>query len=113
MIAPIDPPRSKSLLDAPRLSMSAAARRARVNTSTIWRWALEGCRGRKLPSVLIGGRRYILERDLEEFVAAGRVPATGSPARPQPAPAGIDESHIEAILDHELGPLPPQVDAEQ
>lgn len=62
----------KSLLDAERLSLKDAARRVGVSIPTIWRWCLNGVAGRKLPSVQIGGRRFVLVADLEAFLLAGR-----------------------------------------
>lgn len=60
--------RNASILDAERLSFSAAARRLKVHVSTVWRWATTGVRGRVLPTVEIGGRRFILVSDLEQFI---------------------------------------------
>jgi len=60
------------LIDAERRSMSQSARRVGVHVSTMWRWCLKGVNGRKLPSVRVGGRRYVLADDLEQFIAAGR-----------------------------------------
>ncbi len=60
-----------------RYSISEAARLLHVHTATVWRWVLHGVRGRKLRSVLIGGRRYVLSQDLEEFLAVGNDPLLG------------------------------------
>lgn len=60
-----------SLLDAQRLSIPKAARRAEVHVSTVWRWCLKGVRGRRLRSVCVGGRRFVFTDDLEDFIAAG------------------------------------------
>lgn len=35
-----------SLIDEERLSLSQVAQRLDVNTSTVWRWALKGVRGK-------------------------------------------------------------------
>lgn len=59
-------------IDRIRLTMSQGARRAGVSTPTMWRWK-DGVRGRRLPTFLVGGRRYVLLDDLEDFVA-GRTP---------------------------------------
>ena len=72
------------LLNSPRLSINQAARRLSVHASTLWRWILYGARGRKLPTILVGARRYILVDDLEAFLAAGRAPA-GRVAKSNPA----------------------------
>ena len=61
------------ILDLPRLSPSQAARKVRVHVATVWRWMLHGVRGHKLPSTIIGGRRYIFEKDLQAW-AAGNEP---------------------------------------
>lgn len=42
----------------------------RINASTGWRWATKGCRGVKLATFHIGGRRYTTLQLLEEFHAA-------------------------------------------
>lgn len=61
-----------SLLDSERLSLTGVARRLNIHVSTVWRYCLKGCRGRRLPSIVIGGRRYVLVRELEQFLSAGR-----------------------------------------
>ena len=40
----------------------------RPGLSTIWRWATVGCRGVKLGSTLIGGRRNVTPRQVGEFI---------------------------------------------
>lgn len=62
----------ESVLDKERLTMTQAAQRAKVNPGTTWRWALKGIRGRKLPTVMLGGRRFVLTEDLEQFMNDGR-----------------------------------------
>ena len=63
-----------NFLDIERRSVKETARRAQVSVSTLWRWMLTGVRGRKLHSVLYGGRRFVLVADLEAFLAAGQEP---------------------------------------
>jgi len=68
------------LLQQKRFTFKEAADLVRINLATIWRWTLHGARGRKLRSVHIGGRRFILFADLESFLAPPDEPnATGSP----------------------------------
>lgn len=69
-------PNFDSLLHAKKLSLSEAARRLGVHTSTLHRWANPGLRGRKLRVVRIGGRSYVLESDLERFIAHFSDPPT-------------------------------------
>lgn len=52
--------------------MSEVARRLGVHTSSVWRWKLRGSGGRKLRTLSVGGRRYVLVEDLEAFLAAGQ-----------------------------------------
>ena len=42
----------------------------RLNISTAWRWCLEGVRGRKLDSIVVGGSRYTSVEGIGRFVAA-------------------------------------------
>jgi len=60
-----------TILGVSRYSMATAARETGVHVATVWRWYLRGVRGRRLTTVMIGGRRYVLAHDLEEFLAAG------------------------------------------
>lgn len=66
-----------SILNETRYTMAQVARLVGVHICTPWRWHLHGIRGRRLPTVLIGGRRFVLARDLEAFLEAaneGRQP---------------------------------------
>jgi len=76
-----------ALLDSPRLSITEAARRLGVHPSSLWRWILTGARGRKLPTILVGARRYVLVADLEAFLAAGRTSAPPAATQPRAAEA--------------------------
>jgi hypothetical protein len=67
-----------SIFDTPRYSMKQAARRCgNVDVSTVWRWTLKGVHGIKLRTVKLGGRRYVLEPDLEAFVREVSAQAEG------------------------------------
>lgn len=83
------------LIDSPRLSMSEGARRVGVSTATFWRWALRGVRGRRLPTILVGGRRWVLLTDVEAFLVGGLAPS------PQIAPQ-VDLSNRVDSADAEL-----------
>ena len=57
----------------------------RPHKSTVWRWIQRGCRGVRLATVLIGGRRYTSKEAIADFVAgttaaAGRTTGSGSSA---------------------------------
>ena len=65
-----------NLLDAPRLTVIQAARRVGVHPSSLWRWILTGARGRKLPTIFVGARRYVLVAELEAYLASGLTSAS-------------------------------------
>jgi hypothetical protein len=52
----------------------------RPHISTIWRWINRGCRGVRLETILIGGKRYTSLEALQRFVEATTVAAERSPA---------------------------------
>jgi hypothetical protein len=56
-------------LDAERYTLRQTAKLVGVNLATVWRWCLHGARGKKLRSVHIGGRRFVLATDLDAFLA--------------------------------------------
>ena len=62
-----------SVLDKPRLSFSAAARKVGVHISTLHRWRLTGVRGCLLDTIVVGGRRYVIEETLETFIRSMNV----------------------------------------
>ena len=51
------------------ISMAEASARlpGRPSLCTLWRWAVKGCRGRRLETVTIGGRRYCSVESLARF----------------------------------------------
>lgn len=56
------------LVDADKLTVKEAARRLDVHVATIYRWSSRGVRGRRLPTVRLGGRLMVLAEDLEQFL---------------------------------------------
>lgn len=42
--------------------------------TTVWRWCLKGCRGVRLQSVCIGGRRYVTIPAIERFINRSNQP---------------------------------------
>ena len=66
------------------LSPVEAAEQAGVSLATLWRWLRVGIRGRVLPSIHVGGRRFISVADLEDFTAPVPVVA---PAQTKPRKA--------------------------
>ena len=57
------------LLNSERFTLAQVAERLGVHLTTVWRWALNGVRGRRLRSHLVGGRRYVTAGDLDLFLA--------------------------------------------
>jgi hypothetical protein len=52
------------------MSISEASRLLPNNPGpeTIWRWRTKGIRGIRLQTVLIGGRRFVTRKAIEEFI---------------------------------------------
>lgn len=61
-------------LERERLSLNEVAQLLDKNLSTVWRWCLTGIKRDgvrvKLPSIVIGGRRYVFRDDLDDFLGA-------------------------------------------
>ena len=52
------------------LTPTETAKLLGVHVATVYRWLYGGVRGRKLKSVLVGGRRRIFKSDLDAFLSA-------------------------------------------
>lgn len=65
-----------SIQNSKRYSMYEVARLIDVHVATIWRWSLNGVRGRKLKTFLVGGRRFVRASDLEAFLAGDNTPSS-------------------------------------
>jgi hypothetical protein len=91
-----------SILDSERYTLREAAQRLNVHVASVWRWVLHGVRGRKLPTVLIGGRRFVLRRDLEAFLDSGSSPSIHEqpPQRGNAAVEGLPDAWG-VTVDHE------------
>lgn len=53
---------------AERRTLKQVADLLDVHSGTVRRWTIHGVRGKRLPSFLIGGRRYVTSVDLAEFL---------------------------------------------
>lgn len=66
----------KHLSEERPLSLSAAAAYIgrltgdKPHISTIWRWCSKGCKGIRLESIYIGGKRYVTVSAIERFIEA-------------------------------------------
>lgn len=89
------------ILDEQRLSLAAAAKRVGVHVSTVWRWALRGCRGHKLETQAVGWQRFTSVEALKRFV--DRI-NEGASTSPKPRSAKRRQREIEQA-ERELGDL--------
>jgi len=51
-----------------RLTLTEVAEQLAVHPKTVQRWVLGSVRGKQLRSSLIGGRRYVVPSDLDDFL---------------------------------------------
>jgi hypothetical protein len=65
------------------IPQAAARLPGRVSVASIYRWMQRGIRKVRLSTVLIGGRRFVSLRALEEFIAATTAAANGESAPPR------------------------------
>lgn len=52
---------------------------SRPHLSTVWRWVLNGVRGIKLETFVVGCQRYTTKEAIERFIAATTAKANGEP----------------------------------
>jgi hypothetical protein len=86
-----------SLTDAAEFLGKLTGRKPHV--STLWRWCLKGCRGVRLESICIGGKRFVTAAALEKFIADSTAARDGQPQKPSapsalPSPAKRTLSHV-------------------
>ena len=51
-----------------RFTFAEVGKKLEVSLSSVWRWHLGGVKGKKLKSILVGGRRYVTQAQLDEFL---------------------------------------------
>jgi hypothetical protein len=73
----------------------------RPHSSTIWRWHQHGCRGVKLETVVIGGRRFTSREAIKRFIAKTTAARDGdaeaiSPTRRRQAAIEKADAELEA-----------------
>jgi len=78
------------------LSIPQAAKEVGVSVPTIWRWTLNGSRGIRLESAMVGGRRRIARAALRRFIAATTSARERPTAAPAPAVARDRDRQIQA-----------------
>jgi hypothetical protein len=79
----------------------------RPHIATIWRWIQRGCRGVRLETWLVGGRRFTsleaIDRFIERTTAAAAPELACAVPTPRQRRRAIDQANRE--LDRELGPV--------
>jgi hypothetical protein len=88
-------------LDAPaptRITLKKLAQREGVHYSTVLRWSLKGCRGRKLRTHMLGARKCTTEEDLAIFI---RECGEGSAEQTKPTTTRKRRSAMERALDQD------------
>ena len=53
----------------------------RVHVNTIRRWILKGSRGRRLTARMIGGRHFVTQQQLDDFLNSPATAPTGRPPK--------------------------------
>jgi hypothetical protein len=89
--------------DRPMSLPDAAAYLGRItgqkpHVSTLWRWCLKGCKGVKLESICLGGKRLVTAAAIDQFIDAStrrRSDAHASPPAASPRPPAHVMRHNE------------------
>jgi hypothetical protein len=82
-------------LDEERYTFKGVAKKSKVSLSTVWRWHLTGVKGKKLESVLIGGRRFVLKSQLDAFFGEQQ----------RSSPSRLRRDLAKRKLDARIGPV--------
>ena len=78
-----------------RLVDSPAKIPTRPSLRTVWRWAMKGCKGRRLETILVGGVRYCSEEAIQRFLASGISPSEATSRSSRKRQAAIDRAEQE------------------
>ena len=68
----------------------------RPHLATCWRWIQRGCRGVKLETLLIGGKRFTSLEALQQFAEATTAAAAGSSTVTASTPSAARKRHKQA-----------------
>jgi hypothetical protein len=93
-----------ALLSETLVTLTEASKKLpnRPHASTIWRWYKVGVRGRRLETIVMGGRRLTSLEALSRFAGALTAARDGIPATPPPRTSRQRQAAIrtaEAALD--------------
>ena len=68
-----------------------------VHISTLHRWRLKGCRGVRLETVMLGGRRFTSDQALDRFFAATTAAADDQARSATPSEAAARKRHLQQV----------------
>ena len=71
----------------------------RPHLATCWRWIQRGCRGVKLDTVLVGGKRYTSTLALQTFVERTTAAADGTSTVTASTPSAKRKAHERACRE--------------
>lgn len=79
---------SEQLLTLPQAAATLPGRKAgkSIGTSTIWRWARNGCLGIRLETIMIGMTMYTSQDAIDRFFAAVQAKKNGEDRPDSPIP---------------------------
>lgn len=69
------------------------------HVSTLWRWCLKGCKGVRLESICIGGKRFVTATAIERFIDASSEARTGQQST-QPSALAAPPTPGKGMLTH-------------
>lgn len=70
------------------------------HVSTLWRWCLKGCKGVRLDSLCIGGKRFVTATAIERFIEASTASRATPPEQPCVPAASTAASAAKGMLAH-------------
>jgi hypothetical protein len=70
------------------------------HVSTLWRWCLKGCKGVRLDSLCIGGKRFVTATAIERFIEASTASRSEMPGQPDVPAAAPPPPHGKGMLSH-------------
>lgn len=68
------------------------------HVSTLWRWCLKGCKGVRLKSICIGGKRFVTMTAIEQFIEGSTTMGVGQAE--QPVTPAAPTSPAKGMLAH-------------
>jgi len=87
-----------SLFDAADYLGKLTGRKPHV--STLWRWCMKGCKGVRLESICIGGKRFVTANAIEQFIDASTTAQSAKAAQPAAAIPEPQPSPAKGLLAH-------------